>query len=239
MNIYYNPMDVNILVNGNSVAKYYKDGKTYIEAKDGSEYEIQIKNNHCQRVLAVASVDGLNVITGEPASIEDSGYVINPYDSFRIKGFRYSDEKVGAFKFVSKDKSYASEKQVSENCGVIGVKIFNDATSYTVTGTNILKYTVEDIPSSPYIQPLVCDKSYGSNVVMCCNFDMGSGWGSSKESKVTHTNFERGYVTHTFEFYYASRKALIDMGVIESSAPKISFPKSFPKYATPPKNWMC
>ena len=246
MNIYYNNVDVNILVNGHSVAKYYKDGKTYIEAKDGSEYEIQIKNNYFNRVLAVASVDGLNVLTGKLASTEDGGYVINPYNSYKIKGFRYSDEKVGAFKFTSKKNSYAEEKQVSENCGIIGVRIFNDAAAYTYT-TSAHDYTQDYTLKSNFIPKANTNNMYkdmsanclsSTNNVVNCNFDMGSTWGSSKDSKVTSTEFERGYVVNSFDFYYASRNALIEMGVIEESTPKVSFPKSFPNYATPPKNWI-
>ena len=246
MNYYYNTVDVNILVNGHSVAYYYKDGKTYIEAKDGSEYEIQIKNKDFNRILAVASVDGLSVLTGLPASTEDGGYVINPHDSFKIKGFRYSDEKVGAFKFVNKNNSYASEQLSSENCGVIGVVIFNDASTYTQTVTKPFIYKSflpPSLSSEPFYCSLTKDMSHSNNLTdnmqVNCQFDMGSGWGSSKESKVTSTKFERGYIIHSFDFYYASRNALIDMGVIENSVPKIAFPKSFKHYATPPKNWKC
>ena len=74
---YSNDVSVDILVNGNSTAKYYKDGKVYVEAKDGSEYEILIKNNGFNKVLAVSSVDGLNVLNGEPSREVDSGYIIN------------------------------------------------------------------------------------------------------------------------------------------------------------------
>jgi len=126
---------IDILVNGNSCKQYNHDGKLFIEAKDGSEYEIKINNNGCSRILAVSSVDSLNVLSGEPASSEDSGYVINGYDSLRIKGFRYNDEKVGAFKFASKKNSYAESKGEGKNVGVIGVRIFQEKvnSSYTIT----------------------------------------------------------------------------------------------------------
>jgi hypothetical protein len=75
-----------------------------------------------------------------------------------------------------------------------------------------------------------------SNVLR--SFDMGSGWGKSKESKVTSTEFSRGNRHERFEIYYASREALIDMGVIQPKVNQVAFPKSFPKYAKPPSGWV-
>ena len=263
----YAMSEVTILVNGNAVAKHHKDGKVYIEAKEGSEYEISIKNHGSSRILAVASVDGLNVLTGEPASTEDSGYVISGYSACRIKGFRYNDERVGAFKFVKKSDSYAESKRDGSvvNCGVIGVVIYDEHQPH-------IDWTVitSDTSSDPmwYKDPynITCTTGltgrsvgstkadYSSGIVSCAStnysnttfnspsvlrsFDMGSGWGKSKESKVTSTEFTRGNNRGQFEIYYASREALIDMGVIQPKMNQVAFPKSFPKYAKPPVGWV-
>ena len=69
------------------------------------------------------------------------------------------------------------------------------------------------------------------------NFDMGTTWGSSKESKVTRVEFERGSMIYSGDIYYASRKSLIDAGVIGKNGQQVSFPSSFPKYASPPPGW--
>jgi len=90
-------------------------------------------------IYSTALIYGLNVLTGEPSTEKDSGYVINSYDNLRIKGFRYSDEKVGAFKFVTKCKSYAADKggDFAQNCGVIGVRLYSEKpVSYTTTYNN-------------------------------------------------------------------------------------------------------
>ena len=131
----WNTFDVNVLVNGSRCKQYNHEGKTYIEAKDGSEWYFQIQNNSPGRVLAVCSVDGLNVLTGETATKKDSGYVIDSYHSQKIKGFRFSDTEWAMFKFGYKiDKSsgapngkvYAVSKgkEAARNCGVIGVRLF-------------------------------------------------------------------------------------------------------------------
>lgn len=244
---YSNDTSVDILVNGNSTAKYYKDGKVYVEAKDGSEYEILIKNNGFNKVLAVSSVDGLNVLNGEPSAEVDSGYIIHGCNSYRIKGFRYSDERVGAFKFYKKENSYTSSKsaELTISCGVIGVKIYNENLNYTLTAnsTNCSSWVsatygtcVDDVIGTGLNNVFRSSTSVDSNT-KSLSFDMGSTWGQSKESKVISADFDRESVFRPFDIYYASRASLIEMGVINANKPQVCFSNSFPKYATPPKGW--
>lgn len=120
--------DLNILVNGNRCKQYHHQGKTFIEAKHGSEYVIEIKNNYWKRVLAVASVDGLNVLTGKTASDKDTGYIVGAHSAEKIKGFRFSDNEWAMFKFGYKfyGNTYAQSKEdgSEKNCGIIGVRLF-------------------------------------------------------------------------------------------------------------------
>jgi hypothetical protein len=111
-----------VLVNGRKVKEYRHNGLTFIEAKDGTEFSIEVKNHYPYRVLAIVSVDGLDVIDGKPATNKSRGYIINGHDSVTINGWRKSDAEVGAFKFVTSDKSYATEKGSGQNNGVIAVK---------------------------------------------------------------------------------------------------------------------
>jgi len=131
----WDQFDINVMVNGSRCKQYTHEGRKYVEAKDGSEWYFQIQNNSPGRVLAVCSVDGLNVLTGETATKKDSGYIIDSYHSQKIKGFRFSDEEWAMFKFGYKiDKStgapngkvYAVSKgkEAARNCGVIGVRLF-------------------------------------------------------------------------------------------------------------------
>lgn len=142
-------ISVDILVNGNTCKQYNHNGRTFIEAKNGSEYEIKVGNNFWNRVLVVSAVDGLNVLTGEPASEQDSGYVISRCDSLKIKGFRYSDEKVGAFKFTSKNNGYSSEKGEGQNVGVIGLRIFSEKFKPATYYNSINQYNQNPYWSTP------------------------------------------------------------------------------------------
>src|ERR1051326_9169281 len=116
--------EVEILVHGKKIKEYNQfiegEYKTFIEGKENSEYQVKISNNSYRKVLAICNIDSVNVVTGKVAKSPTGGrgYIINPYDSVVIKGYRETDSTVGAFKFTSKHKSYAAEKGVEYNSGV-------------------------------------------------------------------------------------------------------------------------
>ena len=58
-------------------------------------------------MLAVMSVDGVNVLNGQTASTEQSGYVFNGYQRYEVTGWRKSNAEVAAFEFVASPASYA------------------------------------------------------------------------------------------------------------------------------------
>lgn len=122
---------VEVIVNGRPVKEYqhYINGeyKTFIEGRSGTEYSLKITNNSNQKLLGISSVDGLNVVSGQTSDgYKGRGYIIQPNTNVIIKGFRQSDDVVGAFKFVSKGNSYASSKGFEKNCGIIAVNLINE-----------------------------------------------------------------------------------------------------------------
>ncbi|MDA1335235.1 MAG: hypothetical protein O2794_04515 [bacterium] len=122
---------VRVLVNGRSVQEFEKDNQVYIEGRIGSQYSIEVKNPCYTRMLAVVTIDGVNVISGKPSSENDHmGYIINGNSSTVIEGFRKDKETVGKFKFCQKSKSYCNEKGLDGNNGVIGVRIYGEAFKY-------------------------------------------------------------------------------------------------------------
>ena len=110
--MYKQNYEVDIMVYGKPVREYVDKKKTYIEGRQGTDFAIRIKNNGSKRILAVTSVDGLSVIDGKESNydIDSQGYIISPYDSIIISGWRISDEKVKQFFFTNKENSYATRK---------------------------------------------------------------------------------------------------------------------------------
>jgi hypothetical protein len=122
-------VDLKVHVNGNAVATYTHEGRTYVEAREGSEYALFIKNNNPFRVKVVLSVDGINVVGGEAATgeREETGYILDAYQSTTIKGYRVDDNTVAAFRFTKADGGYAkAEKGLTGTTGVIGCRVWRE-----------------------------------------------------------------------------------------------------------------
>jgi hypothetical protein len=101
-----------------------RGGRTYVLGRRGDRYAIEIDNRTGTRVEALASVDGLNVLDGEPASLDNGGYVLDPGRTYRIEGFRQSLWEVAAFRFGDVGESYAASKGDDANVGVVAVAFF-------------------------------------------------------------------------------------------------------------------
>jgi hypothetical protein len=98
----------------------------YVAGEPGHEYAIRLINRSAGRVLAVVSVDGINVISGETAAPDQSGYVIDAGESVEIEGWRKDLERTAAFYFTDLSDTYAARTGRPENVGVIGVAAFRE-----------------------------------------------------------------------------------------------------------------
>ena len=108
---------------GATLGVHEKDGQRYVIGVPGHEYAIRIRNHSQDRLLAVMSVDGVNVVTGESASPDQSGYVIEGGSSVEIAGWRRSLAQTSAFYFTDLGDSYAARTGRPGEVGVIGVAL--------------------------------------------------------------------------------------------------------------------
>lgn len=116
---------------GRPLESFWAAGRRYVIGEPGERYTIELRNYTGQRFECVASVDGLDVIDGLAASFEKRGYVLDPYASLEIEGYRESDDTVAAFRFSSVRGSYASRSgQGDRHVGVIGIALFQERNSY-------------------------------------------------------------------------------------------------------------
>jgi hypothetical protein len=98
--------------------------RTYVVGRAGDRYAIVLSNHTRHRFEAVATVDGLDVINGRAGSLENRGYLLEPFSSLEIDGFRQSSEAVAAFRFGKVADSYAAQTGSARDVGVIGVAFF-------------------------------------------------------------------------------------------------------------------
>ena len=102
---------------GQVLPVYWHDGERFVAGEPGHEYEIRIRNREHSRVLAVTSVDGVNVITGRTAAPDQGGYVLDPRGRLEIDGWRKNMAEVAAFYFTSLPDSYAARTGRPDNVG--------------------------------------------------------------------------------------------------------------------------
>ncbi len=100
---------------------------SHVVGEAGQRYSIVLRNLTPNRVECVVSVDGLDVMDGQPAAFGKRGYLVDPHGELEIDGFRQSLDTVAAFRFGSVRGSYANQKHGdTRNVGVIGVALFHE-----------------------------------------------------------------------------------------------------------------
>jgi hypothetical protein len=123
----YPNFELDVLVNGRPLQEYYARGRTYVEALQGSEYELQLRNNSSDRVAVALSVDGLNTIDARHTSAWNaSKWVIEPYQTITISGWQMSSERARRFYFTNERDSYGAKLGQTANLGVISAVFFRE-----------------------------------------------------------------------------------------------------------------
>src|SRR5215213_5001603 len=124
----YGRFDVEIVVEGYPLEALYGRGRRYVEAREGAEYEVVVRNPLPVRVAVALSVDGLNTIDARRTSAwESSKWVIEPYGTVRIKGWQTSSTNSRRFYFTTERDSYAAKLGRASDLGVITAVFYREA----------------------------------------------------------------------------------------------------------------
>lgn len=170
-----------------------------------------------ERLLAVTSVDGVNVITGKTADEQQSGYVLDPWDGVNIEGWRKSLDDVATFYFTRLSNSYAARTGRPENVGVIGVALFRErgpcCHPYPFQDRDDSAQSRSERSAAPAAAP--ADESLSRRE----QDKLGTGHGHRETSQAEYVDFQRASRTpaETIAIYYDSRKNLLARGVIRDS----------------------
>jgi hypothetical protein len=127
-----NLVNVQVLVDGNPTPLFVRAGswdRTYFQAFRGKNYSLLVSNTTGARVGVLITVDGLNVVNGQKSSLanNEAMYVLDPYESATIRGWRTSLNDIRRFVFVDEDRSYASRTdQANGDMGWIRVLSFRE-----------------------------------------------------------------------------------------------------------------
>jgi hypothetical protein len=235
---------------GTVLPVYEKDGRRYVVGTPGHEYALRVRNLTGARILAVTSVDGVNVVTGETASPDQSGYVIDAWGSVEVSGWRKSLERTAAFYFTDLGDSYAARTGRPNNVGVIGVAVFRERERRVyVAPRDRVAQAGQDAPDAlpappaaplPQSQPSAppreeareqsADASRIDRAAKVLGAPLGTGHGRSEASYATRVAFERESTTPAqwMAIQYDRRDNLIALGVIPQTRYARRAPEPFP-----------
>lgn len=221
---------------GTALTPYYHRGEWWVAGTAGARYAITIRNRTGGRLLAVTSVDGVNVLSGESAAWNQTGYVFGPGQGYQITGWRKSDADVAAFTFTASPNSYAARTGRPENVGVIGVAVFRERTpiqayappevSEPMTPGQDDRASAGAAREQAAPRPATPPSAAADNLAGILRSaplvsQLGTGHGAREYSYVSHTEFERlqSEPNEVIRIRYDSYDNLVAMGIVRKPRP--------------------
>ena len=199
----------------------------FVEGRDGVGYTLRLTNHTPERYEAVVTVDGRDVISGalgKPA--KQRGYVLGPYESIVIDGYRRSLDEVASFYFSPVYDSYSARRGSAEHTGVIGVALF--AEKQRKSDPKPLTRRASPPVPEPFPAAGAAEKSTRTHDSAPMAADeaamapeaedhLGTGYGASAYSPVYETEFQRRRRARpdaVLTIYYDSFEGLQARGII-------------------------
>jgi hypothetical protein len=230
-----NLVDVQVISrsSGQPSPAYFHHGRSYVVGTPGERYSVRLANRTNARVMVVLSVDGVNAITGDTASGNQSGYVLSPWQTTEITGWRKSTEEVARFYFTSLADSYAARTDRPDNVGVIGVAAFREYVEPVVSYQPAPFLNKSDAARNS-AAPAAAESASGM-LARRKDERLGTGYGERESSVVTYTAFRRASKSpdEIVAIWYDSREQLASRGIIPRPAPCCGYPDPFPGQFVP------
>jgi hypothetical protein len=234
---------------GATLPLYHHRGEYWVAGQYGAKYAIAVRNKLGERVLAVTAVDGVNVLSGETAAWDQTGYVFSAWQQYQVTGWRKSSQEVAAFEFSALGDSYAGRTGRPGNVGVIGVALFRERLPEPVAqaapASPARAEREADAPASLRSAPLAAGKLAPNDSAAeasrqappptaALSPKLGTGHGARETSLVSHTSFARLQLqpNEVIRIRYDSRENLIASGVIREPVAHNPIPNPFPKSGT-------
>ncbi len=230
---------------GTELPYYSQRGQRWVAGQNGHPYSLRLYNRSPQRVLVVLSVDGLNVISGQVAAPDQTGYVLEPWQSADITGWRKSRQEVAQFVFTDPGRSYASRTGRPDNIGVIGMAVFNEAPQYrpsVVPAPPVARERAQAQAAPSADRALSSVEVTGSSAPAAPAPALGTGHGARESSYAGSTDFRRAsrVPVQQVSVRYDSERNLIARGIMARPRPVAGEPQPFPGQFVPdppPYRW--
>lgn len=199
---------------GQWLPEYRHRREGWIAGLPGHRYGVRLTNTSGERVLVVLSVDGVNAVTGQTAHPSQAGYVLEPWQSAEINGWRKSYRDIAQFVFTALPHSYAARTGRPDNVGTIGVAVFRErryATPYP--GTTSPPIAQREVETTSRAASPSAD-AYGTASEK--QQRIGTGHGQREWSPTHGTTFRRAtaHPVQLTQLRYDSPDALVAAGIL-------------------------
>ena len=198
-----------------------------------------------ERVLVVLSIDGVNAVSGDTAHPSQAGYVLEPWQSSEIAGWRKSYQDIAQFVFTDLPDSYAARTGRPDDVGVIGIAVFTEARPIrydqpsppVADGRDDQRHDAK--AAAPAAESMESNRASRDQASQ----GLGTGHGAREWSPVARTGFVRAsrHPAQVSQLRYDDRATLVARGVLprhprhrHDDRPR-AFPDGF--VADPPPRW--
>jgi hypothetical protein len=204
---------VEILVNGVPQRRYAHDGRLYVEALDGREYAIRLRNPYGIRVAVALSVDGLNTIDARRTTASDARkWVLDPYETVTISGWQTSRLEARRFEFTTEARSYGHALGQTDNLGIISATFFRERGARSVGDAADRSRGSAPASPAPAREPSAADARASST-----NEYAATGMGRRTDHAVTQVWLDlEDTPAQTVNIRYEFRAQLVRLGVLRA-----------------------
>jgi hypothetical protein len=207
-------------------------GRFYLEAREGRRYALTLANRSADRLGVVVSVDGLNVISGARDEGRGRMYVLDPWQSTSVRGWRSSLQDVHEFSFVDERASYAARAgKANRKMGWIEVSVYREQDAVVLQAAPpgaprwLERSEANDEPASDAREK--AQRSDRSNeapapsvVGGAARSYPGTGWGRRAHDPALLVDFQpEAQPSQTVTLRYEYRPALVALGVLPRHVP--------------------
>jgi hypothetical protein len=215
------PSHVDILVNGTVQPRLERDGRVYVEALKGREYEIRLRNPYPVRVAVALSVDGLNTIDARETTAADARkWVLGPYQTVTIRGWQTSPSEARRFEFTTEARSYGRALGHTANLGIISAVFFKERSRYVSrerTEQELADRRAGSAPTAPApsAAPRAEESSVNAQRERADEDYAATGMGRRTDHAVTRVWLDlENTPAHTVNIRYEFRAQLVRLGIL-------------------------
>ena len=213
-----------ILVDGRPMEEHAARGRTYLEALEGRDYSIRLRNRTGTRVAVALSVDGLNTIDARTTTPEEaSKWILGPYQTIVIDGWQTGPSTARRFFFTSEDRSYGAWLGKTRNLGVIAAAFYKERPGLPAPiwkegeGADRPDGPMRDSSPSPGSRESVRSEAYGSPPP---DDNAATGIGREVGHSVRRVPFDaEPSPVAVLQVRYEYRDALVRLGVLRDEPP--------------------